>query len=179
MGHHVHVQCRQQKDWPLDQAGTQCGVEQRALAGVRRPEVPSGLCHSHTEGPWPVSARCRHWFPPESRSGLACQPACLLTLWWGKVLVTRSSCPTLCDPMDCSPPGFSFRGIFQARMLEWISFSRRSSQESNPGLLHCRQTLYHPSHQGESPCGLYLKACIFLRLLLPEGVEGFEQTWPV
>ena len=40
------------------------------------------------------------------------------------------SCPTLCDPMDCSPPGSSVHGIFQARVLEWvaISFSRGSSQ---------------------------------------------------
>ena len=35
------------------------------------------------------------------------------------------SCPTLCDPMDCSLPGFSIHGILQARTLEWgaISFS--------------------------------------------------------
>ena len=32
---------------------------------------------------------------------------------------SRSSCPTLCDPMDCSPPGSSVHGIFQARVLEW------------------------------------------------------------
>ena len=38
-------------------------------------------------------------------------------------------CPTLCDPMDCSPPGSSIHGILQARVLEWIaiSFSRGSS----------------------------------------------------
>ena len=37
---------------------------------------------------------------------------------------------TLCYPMDCSPPGSSVHGIFQARILEWvaISFSRRSSR---------------------------------------------------
>ena len=29
------------------------------------------------------------------------------------------SCPTLSDPMDCSPPSFSIHGIFQARVLEW------------------------------------------------------------
>ena len=29
------------------------------------------------------------------------------------------SCPTLCNPMDCSPPGSSVHGIFQARVLEW------------------------------------------------------------
>ena len=40
------------------------------------------------------------------------------------------SCPTLCDPMDCSLPGSSIHGIFQARILEWvaISFYRRSSR---------------------------------------------------
>ena len=40
------------------------------------------------------------------------------------------SCPTLCDPMDSSLPGFSVRGIFQATVLEWvaISFSRGSSR---------------------------------------------------
>ena len=39
-------------------------------------------------------------------------------------------CPTLCDPVDCSLPGSSVHGIFQARVLEWgaISFSRGSSQ---------------------------------------------------
>ena len=39
------------------------------------------------------------------------------------------SCPTLCDPMDCSPRGSSVHGILQARILEWIaiSFSRGSS----------------------------------------------------
>ena len=33
------------------------------------------------------------------------------------------SCPTLCDPMDCSPPGFSIHGILQARTLEWVAIS--------------------------------------------------------
>ena len=39
------------------------------------------------------------------------------------------SCPTLCDPEHCSPPGSSIHGILQARILEWvaISFSRGSS----------------------------------------------------
>ena len=32
-------------------------------------------------------------------------------------------CPTLCDPMDCSLPGSSVHGIFQARVLEWVAFS--------------------------------------------------------
>ena len=58
------------------------------------------------------------------------------------------SCPTLCNPVDCSLPGSSVHGILQARVLEWvaISFSRGSSwprdqtEVSNPGLPHWRQT---------------------------------------
>ena len=33
------------------------------------------------------------------------------------------SCSTLCDPMDCSPPGSSVHGIFQPRILEWVAIS--------------------------------------------------------
>ena len=44
------------------------------------------------------------------------------------------SCPTRCDPVDCSPPGSSVHGILQARILEWvaISFSRGSSRPRHP-----------------------------------------------
>ena len=46
---------------------------------------------------------------------------------WSEV---AQSCPTLCDPMDCSPAGSLVYGIFQAWILEWvaISFSRGSSR---------------------------------------------------
>ena len=42
------------------------------------------------------------------------------------------SCPTPSDPMDCSPPGSSVRGIFQARVLEWgaIAFSAATINET-------------------------------------------------
>ena len=33
------------------------------------------------------------------------------------------SCPTLCDPIDCSPPGSPIPGILQARTLEWVAIS--------------------------------------------------------
>ena len=48
---------------------------------------------------------------------------------WKKAKVSQP-CPTLCDPMNCSLPGSSIHGIFQARVLEWgaIASSRRSSQ---------------------------------------------------
>ena len=49
------------------------------------------------------------------------------------------SCVRLCDPMDCSLPGSSVHGIFQARVLEWvaISFSRRSSQPRDQTQVSC------------------------------------------
>ena len=41
------------------------------------------------------------------------------------------SCLTLCDPMDCSPSGSSFHGIFQARILDWVAiFSSRGFSRS-------------------------------------------------
>ena len=60
------------------------------------------------------------------------------------------SCPTLFDPMDCSPPGSSVHGISQARILEGvaISSSRGSSQPRDQTCISCvscigRQVLYH------------------------------------
>ena len=63
-----------------------------------------------------------------------------LLCWWvnslpmshqGKVKVlVANSCPTLCDLMDCSPPGSSVHGILYAKTLEWVAipFSKGSSQ---------------------------------------------------
>ena len=65
------------------------------------------------------------------------------------------SCPTLCDPMDCSLPCSSLHGILQARVLEWvaISFSRGSPQprdQTQVFYVSCagRQVVYHQCHLG-------------------------------
>ena len=49
------------------------------------------------------------------------------------------SCPTLCDPMGCSPPGSSALGILQARMLEWVAipFSNMYIDHLPFGLTSC------------------------------------------
>ena len=49
------------------------------------------------------------------------------------------SCPTLCNPVDCSLPGSSVHAIFQARILEWVavSFSRGSSQLRDQTQVSC------------------------------------------
>ena len=55
-----------------------------------------------------------------------------------KVLVAQS-CLTLCNPMDCSLPGSSIHGIFQARILEWVTipFSRGTSQPRDWTQISC------------------------------------------
>ena len=57
----------------------------------------------------------------------------------GKWSEVTQSCLTLCDPMDCSLPGFSVHGILQARILEWvtISFSRGSSRPRDRTWVSC------------------------------------------
>ena len=86
------------------------------------------------------------------------------------------SCPTHCNPIDCSPPGFSVHGILQAKILEWVAilFSRGIflTQGSNPGLLcllHCRQILHHLSYQG-SPKPLGVSLCKWGRRII--GMHG-------
>ena len=68
-----------------------------------------------------------------------------------KVLIAQS-CPTLCDPIDCSPPGSSAHRILQGRILGvgWHSLLQDIflTQGSNLGLQHCRQILYCLSHKG-------------------------------
>ena len=63
------------------------------------------------------------------------------------VVLVAKLCPTLLDPMDCSPPGSSVHGISQARILEWvaISISRGSSQPRDQTHDSCigRRVLYH------------------------------------
>ena len=50
------------------------------------------------------------------------------------------SCPTLCDPIDCSPPGPSVPGVSQAKILEWIaiSFCRGSSRPRDRTHISCK-----------------------------------------
>ena len=67
-----------------------------------------------------------------------------------KVLVTQT-CPTLCDAMDCSPPGsLSIGSSGKNTGVDSHSLHQGifPTQRLNPGLLHCRQIFYLPSHQG-------------------------------
>ena len=56
-----------------------------------------------------------------------------------RACLVAQSCLTLCDLMDCSPPGFSVHGISKARILEWvaISFPRGSSRPKDQTRVSC------------------------------------------
>ena len=67
-----------------------------------------------------------------SKEQLCCWKLCCCCLF-------AQLCVTLCDPMNCSPPGSSVHGIFQARILKWvaISFSRGSSLHKDQTWVSC------------------------------------------
>ena len=83
-------------------------------------------------------------------------------MYYGTWVCAKSlqSCLTLCDPMDCSPPGSSAHGILQARILEWVvtTFSRGSSWPrdlTGISYISCmgRWVLYHYHHlESPHPC---------------------------
>ena len=68
------------------------------------------------------------------------------------MLSVAQLCPTLCDPMNCSPPGSSVHEIFQAKhtgvCCHFLLQGIFPTQGLNPGLLHCRQILYQLSYKG-------------------------------
>ena len=82
--------------------------------------------------------RLRHpWDSPGKNTGVGCHflLQCMKVKSESEV---AQSCPILSDPMDCSPPGTSIHGIFQARVLEWgaIAFSNFFKGLSNLEIKH-------------------------------------------
>ena len=75
---------------------------------------------------WQPTRPCRPWDSPGKNTGVGCHFLfqCMKVKSESEV---AQSCLTLSDPMDCSLPGSSVYGIFQARVLEWgaIAFSRK------------------------------------------------------
>ena len=53
--------------------------------------------------------------------------------WNSLCAAAAQSCLTLCDPMNCSPPGSSVHGISQPRMLEWVAISSFPGELPDPG----------------------------------------------
>ena len=73
----------------------------------------------------------RSWDSPGKNTGVGCH-FLLQCMKVKRESEIAQSCPTLSNPMDCSPPGSSVHGIFQARVLEWgaIAFSKEDTSIS-------------------------------------------------
>ena len=78
------------------------------------------------------------------------------------------SCPILSNPMDCSPPGSSVHGIFQARVLEWCAIGRCYSLFFQSIIASCRCWHVQKSH---SRGYMYLRMCKVNRYTIQGKVE--------
>ena len=111
----------------------------------------------------------RPWDSPGKNTGVGCH----FLLQYMKVKsesVVARSCPTLRDPMDCSPPGSSIHGIFQARVLEWgaIAFS----------VAYCSVTLFRSYTLSLSHTHpIYWSVCVCIWLLRQEN-RRYERDLP-
>ena len=85
------------------------------------------------------------------------------------------SCPTLSDPMDCSPPGSSILGIFQARVLEWdvIAFSKKEAESCLIGFL------WPTSSQSIVVRGVCVCVCVCVCVQSLSCVWFFATLWTV
>ena len=92
----------------------------------------------------------RPWDSPGKNSGVGCHflLQCMKVKSESEV---AQSCPTLSNPMDCSLPGSSIHGIFQARVLEWVAIAF-----SNPAtylVINLHSPLAHTVPRTEVRCG--------------------------
>ena len=82
------------------------------------PPLPQEVRHPWPEGPVALLEEAALKAVLDLR--LRLYPFFCISLMKVKALVAQS-CPTLCNPVDCSPPGSSLHGILQARTLEWVA----------------------------------------------------------
>ena len=71
---------------------------------------------------WQPTRLPHPWYSPGKNTGVGCHflLQCMKVKSESEV---AQSCPTLRNPLDCSPPGSSVHGIFQARVLEWVAIA--------------------------------------------------------
>ena len=81
--------------------------------------VVSNSVRPHRQQPTRLSCP---WDSPSKNTGVGCH-FLLQCMKVKRESEVAQSCPTLSDPMDCSPPGSSVHGIFQARVLEWVAIA--------------------------------------------------------
>ena len=80
--------------------------------------------------------------PKSSQTSAQLHSSHMLAKWKWKWSEVAQSCPTLSDPMDCSLPGSSVHGIFQARVLEWVATAFSNASKVMLKILQARIQQY-------------------------------------
>ena len=112
-----------------------------AAAAAAAKSVVSDSVQPHRRQPTRLP---RPWDSPGKNTGVGCH-FLLQCMKVKRESEVAQSCPTLSDPMDCSLPGSSVRGIFQARVLEWgaIAFSQRGKMRERDKPGHTAVCIHH------------------------------------
>ena len=123
-GSQLHWVTQAPSPWQVIHEGEKCWRDQEKIERIRErwrwsPSVVSSSLQPH--GLEPI--RLLHpWNFPGKSIGVGCHflLQCMKVKSESEV---AQSCPTLCDAVDCSLPGSSIHGIFQARVLEWVAIA--------------------------------------------------------
>ena len=93
-------------------------------------------------GPWPARLLCPRDSPSKNAGVVAISFSSDIV--WSQWREVTQSCPTLCDSMDCSLPGSTIHGIFQARVVEWgaITFSRWGLKLLEKDMSTCKNIIH-------------------------------------
>ena len=119
---------------PWDSPGKNAGVGCHFLLQCMEVKSESEVAQScrTLATPWTAAFRLpRPWDSPGKNTGVGCH-LLLQCMEVKSESEVAQSCPTLSDPMDCSLPGSSVHGIFQAKVLEWGGAIAFSDSNSNP-----------------------------------------------
>ena len=139
--------------------------------------VVSNSVRPHRQQPTRIP---RPWDSPGKNTGVGCHflLQCMKVKSESEVV---QSCPTLSDPMDCSLPGSSIHGIFQARVLEWGAIAFSTDQGSKLYLLQRMCGVLNAGSPGSpciwtlngwGECELYLSKAIWINIM-----SAIFKTW--
>ena len=137
------------------------------------PSVVSDSVRPHR--PQPTRLLCL-WDSPGKNTGVGCHflLQCMKVKSESEV---AQSCLTLCDPMDCSLPGSSVHGIFQARVLEWVAVALAGLKTLNDLKPGQSKEKHRNKHQFSSVAQSCLTLCDPMDCSLPgSSVHGTSQA---
>ena len=106
----------------------------------------------------------------------------LLSTTFAICCLVAQLCPTLCNPIDCSPPGSSIHGISQARILEWVAIMDRQQNswllpnDSKISIITYPLPLPPLTHSLSFTCPPALKVCSFKTCIYSKAIKAWSAT---